>query len=437
MNEPILDVIVVGGGYAGLSLSYYLKNYSLNHVVFERGKVGESWRTQRWDSFKMNTANKLNLLPSDVGEANDPNAFCTASEYVASFEGYVSKFQMPVVENSKVVAIEKAQDFFKLAVLSNELIKHYFCKQVIIASGSANEIKIPTFAKDIPYRIRQIHVSQYQNPAHLPNGAVLVVGGAQSGCQVAEDLANAGKSVYLSTSMVARLPRWYRGRDIMDWLIDMKFFETRAEQIEDPKMLNLKAPQLTGVDGGKRTLSLQSLAKKGIVLLGRADHADQENIFFQPNAATHVHFADEFSKKAKEMVDAFITKNKLVAPSPQPDEDDVADIDASCVGNMTSLNFADNDIHSIIWATGFNTDHSYIKLPVFDSAGNLEHKDGIPNFPGIYFVGYPWLRVRGSSITFGIKEDARFIVDKVFNSSTEDTKAHQPNRLLKADAVKI
>jgi putative flavoprotein involved in K+ transport len=296
---------------------------------------------------------------------------------------------------------------------------------LVIASGSANEIKIPSIGRDIPSHIQQIHTSQYRNPAQLRAGAVLVVGGAQSGCQIAEDLADAGRRVFLSTSMVARLPRRYRGRDIVDWLIDMKFFDMRAEQIEDPKMLNLKPPQITGIGTGERTLSLQSLAKKGIVILGRTDHADQENIFFLPNAADHVHFADGFSKLAKEMVDGFINKNQLIAALPEIDEDDVPDANVTCVSGITSLNFAGNNIQAIIWATGFNVDHSYIKLPVFDNSGHLEHKDGIPRFPGIYFIGYPWLRVRGSTIIFGIREDAKFIAEKIFNRSMEGLKSNR------------
>lgn len=426
MNRSFLDVVVVGGGYAGLCASYYLKNHGLNHIVLERGKVGESWRSQRWDSFKMNTSNKLNVLPLQVNDGNDPDSFCTAREYTASFEDYVSRLQLPVLENSKVIAIEKESQCFKVTVLSNNDVENYFCNQVIIASGSANELKIPTMAKDIPSHIQQLHASQYRNTTQLPAGAVLVVGGAQSGCQIAEDLAGAGRRVYLSTSMVARLPRRYRGRDIMDWLIDMKFFDMTAEQIEDPKMLNLRAPQLSGIGKGESTLSLQSLAKKGIVILGRADHADQQNIFFRDDAATNVHFADEFSKKGKEMVDAFITKNRLVAVSPELDEDDMPDTSASCVSNITSLNFVENNIHSVIWATGFNVDHSYIKLPIFDSAGSLQQKDGVPVFPGIYFVGYPWLRMRGSTIIFGIKEDAKFVAEKIFNLLVE-VKSDGPN----------
>ncbi|HEV8286171.1 MAG TPA: NAD(P)/FAD-dependent oxidoreductase [Chitinophagaceae bacterium] len=420
MKSTTLDVIVVGAGFAGLSISYYLKKYGLNHVIFERGKIGESWRSQRWDSFKMNSTNKLNEFPG-VSFNGDVDAFSSASEFVSSFEQYVLGHQLPVLENSKVISIEKPGEFFHVTVSSDHTIKNYSCRQVIIASGNANEIKIPSFAQNISTDIQQLHTSQYRNPDQLPSGAVLVVGGAQSGVQIAEDLVDAGKKVYLSTSMVARIPRWYRGRDIFYWLIDIKFFETRTEEIEDLKMLETRNPQVSGAGTGKDSVSLQSLAKKGVVILGKADNADQHNIFLQPNAAAHVKFADEFSKNIKEMIDGFIVKNHLSAPPPHEDEADKPDVNAACASSIASLNLSENNISSIIWSTGFSVDFGYIKPPVFDSEGKLKHKDGIPTVPGLYFVGYPWLRSRKSSIIFGIKDDAEFIAAKVYSYSVDQT----------------
>jgi putative flavoprotein involved in K+ transport len=415
MKNSILDVIVVGGGYAGLSSSYYLKKQGLNHVVFERGKIGESWRSQRWDSFTLNSANKLVALPGKPYEGNNPDAFCLMPEFISSLEEYVSIFGLPVTENSKVISIEKPGEFFNVTVSTNDHIQNYSCRQVIIASGVANEIKIPSFAKNVPGNIRQLHTSEYRNAKQLPGGSVLVVGSAQSGCQIAEDLADAGRKVYLSTSMVGRTPRWYRGKDIMDWLIDIKFFDARAEEIKDPTMLHMRAPQLTGTGDGRTTISLQSLAKKGIMILGKMENIDGQNVLFQPNAPMFVKFADEFSNKVKEMIEGFILKNQLPAPPPEKDEADIPDINAVCASSITSLNLYDNNIRSIIWSTGFNADFSYIKLPVFDSEGNPKHQDGVSIIPGLYFLGLPWLRIRKSVLLYGIKDDAEFIVGKACN----------------------
>jgi putative flavoprotein involved in K+ transport len=207
----------------------------------------------------------------------------------------------------------------------------------------------------------------------------------------------------------------------MEWLIDMKFFEIKAEEIHDPVMLKMKPPQITGTGGSKYTISLQSLAKKGVTIMGKTDKADETNVHFQPNAAMHVKFADQFSNMVKEMIDGFIIKTGLNAEPAQIDDADLPDINASCASSIMSLNFEQHNIGSVIWCTGFDGDFSYVKLPVFDDEGNFRHKDGIPAIPGLYFLGYPWLRSRKSVLLFGIKDDAQFVVDKIY----DDLRVHE------------
>ena len=423
MTEALFDVIVVGAGYSGLAASYHLKEHGLNHIIFERGKIGESWRSQRWDNFKFNSTNKLNVLPGEDPEPANPDSFPSAPAFVSALEHYVSAHQLPVVENSKVISIKKPREVFVVSVLCNNEIKNYSCKQVLIASGVANEVKIPALAKNISKDIKQLHTSEYKNADQLPTGAVLVVGSAQSGCQITEDLLNAGRKVYLSTSMVGRIPRWYRGRDIFYWVRETKFYDIKAEEIEDPKMLELRPPQVSGTGSGRDSMSLQSLSKNGAVILGKMNIADSTTVFFQEDAVQHVRFADEFSLKIKKMIDDHITENNLSAPPAHYDEADIPDVDASCASNIRSLDLKKNNINTIIWSTGFDHDHSYIKLPVFDDKGKLIHKDGIPGFPGLYFLGYPWLRTRKSPILFGIIEDVKFVVDKLYACSKENTKS--------------
>ena len=423
MTEPLFDVIVVGAGYSGLAASYHLKEYGLNHIIFERGKIGESWRSQRWDNFRFNSTNKLNILPGEDPEPANPDLFPSAHEFVAALQQYVTTHQLPVYESSKVISIEKPGELFVVSVSCNNEIKKYSCKQVLIASGVANEIKIPLFAKTIPKDIMQLHTSEYKNADQLPNGAVLVVGSAQSGCQITEDLLHAGRKVYLSTSMVGRIPRWYRGRDIFYWVKEARFYDITAGEIKDPKILELRPPQVSGTGNGRDSMSLQSLSKNGAVILGKMYKADNTTVFFQEDAVQHVRFADDFSQKIKKLIDDYITENNLSAPPAHYDEADIADVEASCASNITSLDLKENNIKTIIWSTGFDHDHSYIKLPVFDEKGKLIHKDGIPEFPGLYFLGYPWLRTRKSPILFGIIEDVKFVVDKLYASSKENTKS--------------
>jgi len=418
MKETIYDVIVVGGGYSGLCASYHLKKYGLGHIIFERGKIGESWRSQRWDNFHFNSTNKLNVLPGEK-EADDPDRFGMVPQFVSSLEQYVSKHQLPLKENSNVISVEKFGELFQITVSSNKEIKTYYSRQLLIASGAANEIRIPSVAKNISTDVKQLHTCEYKNAGQLPAGDVLVVGGAQSGIQIAEDLLHAGKKVYLSTSKVGRIPRWYRGRDIFYWIMETKFYDVRAEELEDPKLLDARPPHVSGTGTGKHSLSLQSLAKQGAVILGKLTNADNDHVFFQPNAPEHVRFADEFSQEIKRMIDNYIDENNLPAPPPHDDEADLPDADAACASSITVLDLKESNINTIIWSTGFTADHSYIKLPVFDKDGKLKHKDGIPEIPGLYFLGYPWLRSRKSPILFGIIVDVEFVVEKIYSYAKE------------------
>lgn len=424
MNNSVFDVIVVGAGHAGLSASYYLKRLGFNHLVFERGTIGESWKSQRWDSFKLNTANKLNLLSGINYDGNEPDGFGTAAEFVSLLNAYAANLQLPVLENTDVVSVEKHRDpnVFRIVANHKNVLKTYYCRQVIIASGAQNEKKVPLIANQISSDIKQFHSSEYRNSARLPAGAVLVAGSAQSGCQVAEDLLGAGKKVYLSTSMVPRIPRKYHGKDIMDWFIQMKFFDMTAGQISDPRMMQMKAPQLTGTGDGRQTISLQKLAQKGAIILGKLGSTDGQNVFFEGNAAGHIQFADEFSKNTKDMIDGFIKAMQLSAPAPEEDVNDIPDINNSSASSTTSLNLKEFNITTIVWATGLNANFNYIKLPVFGNDGSIKHQNGISGVQGLYFLGLPWMRSRKSSLIYGIKEDAAFICEKVYEYSQRNVR---------------
>jgi putative flavoprotein involved in K+ transport len=418
MADVNVDVMVVGAGHAGLSASYFLKQHGIKHVVLEKGKIGESWRAQRWDSFKLNTANKLNGLPGRPYQGNNEEGFSSSRDFIKSLEDYVSTFALPVVENAAVVAIEKPEDsdLFKAMVHHNNTAKIYTAKKVILTSGDSNKKKLPAFAASISDHIKQFHTSEYRNPQSLPEGDVLVVGSGQSGCQITEDLLEKGKKVFLSTSLVPRIPRRYRGKDIMDWLIETRFMDVKTHEVPDPKMLRMRVPLLSGIGTLGHTISLQGLARKGAILLGKMENADEKNAHFQDNAAMHVKFADGFSEMVKTTIDEFILNNQLTSPPRETDEDDRPDTDASGASSVKKLDLQKNNITSIIWATGFSADFSYLKLPVTDHEGNLKHKNGIMDVDGLYLLGYHWLRNRKSTLIYGIQEDAEFIVEEVRRS---------------------
>jgi putative flavoprotein involved in K+ transport len=417
MNGSILEVIIVGAGHAGLSASYYLKHLGLEHVVFERAKIGESWRSQRWDSFTMNTSNRLNVLPGFIYKGKKPEAYSTATEFVKSLEDYVSKFQLPVSENSSVLSIEKLQPnpYYTVTVSQdNEGIRTYNCWQVVIASGSMNIPYIPAFSKQISPSITQIHSSAYRNPYQLPDGAVLIAGSAQSGCQLAEELLDSGRKVFLSTSKVPRIPRRYRGKDIMDWLIETKFIEADSTTLKSGGC-TIPEPLLTGAGGLGHTLSLQSLVQKGAVLLGRTEDASAGEIFFENNIMDHITFADEYSEKVKKTIDEFIKRNQVRAEDVIIDEADMPYADGT-VTSPSSIDLKEHDITSIVWATGFGGKYDYIKLPVLDSNGQPIHQQGVSPVEGIYFVDCSWQRNHKSNFVFGIKHEAGFVSSKVYSA---------------------
>ena len=415
MNDSVIDVVVIGAGHAGLSISYCLKKLEIDHVVLERNKIGNSWSSQRWDSFKLNTPNAFNLLPGMENNFTDPDGFCSASEFVDSLKSYSKSNELPVMENSLVISIEKSpmSNLFSISVKQNSGIINYRCKKLVIASGIQNVETIPAFASNISKDIVQLHASRYRNAGMLPKGAVLVVGSGQSGVQIAEDLANHEKRVYLSTSMVARAPRRYRGKDIFEWLEVIGFNDHRPEDLPDPQMIKMKQPQISGVGKRGKTVSLQSLAKKGVVILGKTDTVSKEQIDIMPNAEVHVKFGDAFSNQVKTIVDNYIDKAKIDAPQPDIDLDDVPDDNAECVSKETSINLKEQNITSIIWATGFKGDFSYLKFPIHNSEQAIKHNDGIAEMKGLYFLGFPWLRKRKSGIVSGIDEDSKFISEKI------------------------
>ena len=383
MNSSVLDVIVIGAGHAGLSISYHLKKLHLNHIVFDKGRIGETWRTQRWDSFKLNTPNKVNLLPGQENIFPDEEGFCSAPEFVSILKNYVNIFQLPVFENCRVMSVENVPDSkdFSVYVSENGTIKYYRSKQVLIASGTQNIKNIPSFTKNISDEVLQLHTCDYRNSNLLPDGAVLVVGSAQSGIQIAEDLIYEGRKVFISTSHVARVPRRYRGKDIVEWLSLIGFYDMETSDVTDPQILTMKQPQVSNVGMRGHTLSVK--------------------------------FADEFSQKVKNMINDYIQKSQLDAPPPEEDTADEPDIDATCASAVTSINLKENNIASIIWTTGFAGDFSYLKLSVFSNDGTLKHNNGISDIKGLYFLGLPWLRKRKSGTILGIIEDAEFIAEKL------------------------
>ncbi len=406
MNSKF-DVVVVGAGQAGLAASYLLSLEHVPHLVLERGEIGQSWRTQRWDSFHLNTPNWCNGLAGMEFHPEAPHAFAGMKDLLAFFDDYASAFHLPIKSQTNVSSLRKTSDgWYVLRTPSGEIR----AKAVILASGGLNRARLPDLAQRLSPDLAILTAGTYRNASTLPEGAVLVVGSGQSGCQIAEDLLEAGREVYLSTSKVARVPRTYRGRDILAWWKDMGILDVKLHQLENRSLQYAAQPQVSGTHGG-HTLSLQSLARDGAVLVGRVRDVDRRVLALERSVAECIRFADEKSQGFKAGIDAYIDRGglKVEAPLPDPGEPPLPDLKGS--DEITHLDLSRSGISSVIWCTGFDADWSWVELDVFDQGGRPRHTDGITESPGLYFLGMPWLSSRKSGILFGASDDAAHIVE--------------------------
>ena len=328
------------------------------------------------------------------------NGYATALEVVATLDSLAA--DLPVRQHTPVRSLDRDGNDYVLRTPDGELRT----LTVVLASGNQNVPKLPAFANRVAERVQQWHAANFRNAAQLPAGAVLVVGSAQSGCQIAEDLIAAGRQVYLATSQVGRFQWRYRGRDMVEWLVESGFFDQRPQDLEDPAMTRAAQPV---VASGGRSLSLQLLARSGVTLLGRIVAVDECTMTFDGSAAANVAYGDQFASRVRTFVDTFIRQTGADAPPVESD-------DAGELVNVQSQTVLDLDaagVASIIWCTGFTGDFSWVHLPVLDGAGQPKHDGGCTTEPGVWFVGLPWLTRRSSGIFLGFPTDADKIAGAV------------------------
>ena len=405
------DAIVVGAGQAGLAVSYHLKQRGLAHLLLDRGRPGEIWRSQRWDSFVLNTPNLANSLPGKPFYPERPMGFESPEALVSYFDEYVNEMQLPFQGETNVVSAARSEDGRSIVITTDR--GAYQTANLVAASGGQNVPKVPSIAAQVPEQFKSIHASDYRNPQQLPPGAVLVIGSGQSGVQIAQDLMSAQRTVYLSTSKVGRLRRKFRGRDVVEWLLQTGMMNQAPDELENLEEQYATQPVATGVDGGK-TISIQSLWRTGVNLLGRIESFDGSTALFQDNLRDNIEFGDAFSARILGRLNEFINKVEPTAPQIEDDPADDVDFDALALHAPTRLDLDAAGITSIIWTTGFAGDYSWIELE-----GHRMERDrpvqtnGASPAKGLYFIGTPWLRTRGSGIIYGVDADAAAIVDAI------------------------
>lgn len=399
------SVIVVGGGQAGLSASYHLKQAGIDHLVLEKNTVTHTWRSQRWDAFCLVTPNWQCALPGYPYAGDDPHGFMVKDEIIAYLDGFIKAVDAPVIEHAEVRRVARnGEGGFSVSTSQGA----FTADQIVIASGGYHTPIVPRMAERLPRSITQIQSSEYRNPQALPEGAVLVVGSGQSGAQIAEDLHLAGRKVILAVGEAPRCARFYRGRDVVDWLADMKYYDMPVEQhpLREGVRDNTNH-YVTGRDGG-RDIDLRKFAAEGMELYGRLQDLQDGVLHFAPNLADNLDSADKTFNGINAGIDAFIEKNGIEAP-PGSRYEPVW----SPAEERTTLDLQTSGIESIVWCIGFTPDFSWLDAPVFNGRGYPAHTRGVTPVDGIYFVGLPWLHTWGSGRFSGVARDAEYVVNKV------------------------
>jgi putative flavoprotein involved in K+ transport len=395
-RDTAIDCAVVGAGPAGLAASAALTRRGVEHVVLERGRVGQSWREQRWDSLRLNNPGWMNPM---LGE-QAPDTYLTAGEVVERLDKLAAA--CPVREGVQVARLVPDGDRWTVLTSHGELR----APAVVVASGGENLPRLPGLARAFPGRVAQYHAADYRNPGQLPDGAVLVVGSAQSGCQIAEDLVAAGRQVILATSPVGRAPARHRGRDTVEWLVECGFFQERPQDLPDPSVMT--APQPLLAPGG-RSMSLQALARAGVTLAGRLVAAHGEQVAFDNSAPANVAAGDAFAARIRSMIDQAIRRAGLHAPPVEPDDADTPiELDPPMALDLRAMR-----VGSVVWCTGYTGDFSWLPPAFLDADGRPRHYDGAAPLPGVWYMGLRWLTHRASGNFLGFPTDAGTTADAV------------------------
>jgi putative flavoprotein involved in K+ transport len=407
MSAP-LDTVIIGGGQAGLSVSYYLTKQAHEHVVFEQANApAEAWRNHRWDSFTLNTPNWQTRLPGADYQEGDPDGFMFRREVIAYLENYTKRFQLPVWYglSATSVARDSKSGFFRISLANDRSV---LARNAVIATGLYQKPKIPAFSAALPPYIKQFHSDNYRNPEQLLPGAVLVVGSAQSGAQITEELYLAGRKIYLAVGRAGRVPRRYRGKDANWWSEKLGVYDRTAGQLPSPKARFASKPHISGTMGG-HTLNLHQFARDGVTLLGHMRGVQDGKLKLAADLWDSLAAGDQHEAEFVKAVDAYIATASLNAP----EEKLPALRDGFATPLTAELDLEASDITNVIWATSYAFDFSLVKLPIFDSDGFPVQKEGMTAFPGLAFAGLPWLPNAKSGLLYGVGENARSVAEAI------------------------
>ncbi len=395
-----VTTVIVGAGHAGLAMSRCLAERAIDHVVLERGEVANSWKTGRWDSLTLLTPNWQTRLPGYRYEGGDPDGYCTMPEIIALIERYAELTSAPVRTHTEVVSVRRHGDGYKVETREGD----WHCATVVLAAGACNIPLVPALAAGVPASIAMITPMEYRNPRQLEDGGVLVVGASASGIQIADEIQRSGRPVTLAAGEHVRVPRVYRGRDIQWWMDAAGVLDERYDEVDDiVRARNSPSWQLAGYPD-RRTLDLNALSRIGVRLIGRLAGISNGKAQFSGSLRNVCALADLKMNRLLGRIDEWASANGLDGEVAPPHRFEATAVAAS---PPLGVDLIRGEIRTIVWATGFRPDYSWLDVPVFDRKGQVRHDGGVVESPGMYLMGMPFLRRRKSSLIDGAGDDAR------------------------------
>jgi putative flavoprotein involved in K+ transport len=402
-----INTVIIGGGQAGLAMGRCLSEYGIEHVILERGRIGERWRSERWDSLRMLTPNWQSRLPHWHYSGEHPGAFMTMPEFIRHLERYAQSYEAPVQTGTTVTAVQRMNDTRFKVTTDREV---WIAFNVVVATGFCDTPRVPGFAAAVPDDVTQIVPSKYRNPQQVPKGQVLVVGASATGLQIADELIVAGHAVTLAVGTHIRVPRRYRGKDILYWMDAMGAFAAPADPAVERKT---PPPQLVG-SPDNHDLDLAMLQQKGARLTGRVVGVQNRRVRLDDDLHAVVRTADQQMLQLLGKIDGYISSNGLEAPDADPDAIKPVQLrDAPA-----ELDIEAENIRTIIWATGYERRYPWLKIPVLDERGEIRHEGGVTPVNGLYVLGIRFQKRKYSNLIDGVGRDAedlsRHLAERMF-----------------------
>ena len=403
-----VETLIIGGGQAGLTMSHMLSRRGCPHLLLERGKIAERWRSERWDGLRFQFPNWSVGLPDFPFPCAEPDGFAASHEILAYLEAYAKLVNPPIRCGVEVIALRK--DASEQTIVAQTKQGSIAARNVVIATGPYQRPVVPQLlAADCD--LFQVHANAYKGPEQLPAGAVLVVGSGASGAQIAEELLRAGRKVYLSVGRHKRMPRRYRGRDLIWWLAEMGLDQTPVEK----RGADATLPLITGAYGG-HTIDFRTFAGQGIVLLGRLRSGHGSTLKFADDLNQSITYGDAAYHAFLNLADGYMEPKNMSLPAEPTARDKLPD--PPCISApMRQLDTHNTGLRSLIWATGYAFDFGWIQLPIVDANGAPRHEHGVTPVPGVYFLGLPWLSKMNSSFLSGVGDDAARIAERIHERS--------------------